>query len=138
MLKARVIDKNGSYLVVIENEDHAVDIYELSSLENVLEEYEELIWEWACERGLDNVFPITQAYKTIEEANELKEALQEGKIEEALDAIGDVFVTLVIISRLLGYNLIDCVKKAYNEIKNRKGKVINGIFIKEEDLQNQI
>lgn len=31
--------------------------------------------------------------------------------------------------------LIECIEAAYNEIANRKGKMINGVFVKEEDLK---
>lgn len=100
-----------------------------------LEKYEELIWNWAKERNLDKVLPFNQACKTVEEAIELREALRKGNLDEAKDAIGDVFVTLVICARLLKLTLIECVEYAYNQIKDRKGKIINGIFVKEKDLK---
>ena len=31
-------------------------------------------------------------------------------------------------------NFEDCIRQAYNEIKDRKGKMINGVFVKEADL----
>jgi hypothetical protein len=30
-----------------------------------------------------------------------------------------------------GYELVDCLNSAYNEIKNRQGKLVNGTFVKE-------
>lgn len=33
-----------------------------------------------------------------------------------------------------GTTLTDCLEYAYNSIKDRKGKMINGVFFKEEDL----
>jgi len=101
---------------------------------NKLKELEELIWQWAKERNLDKVDPFAQACKTVEEALELKEAIKNNNIDEIKDAIGDVFVTLVICSRLLNLKIEDCVEYAYNQIKDRKGRLICGIFVKEENL----
>lgn len=41
------------------------------------------------------------------------------------------------ISKALDYDFTDCLEMAYNEIKDRKGKWINGTFVKEEDLKNE-
>ena len=40
------------------------------------------------------------------------------------------------ISKALDYDFTDCFEIAYNEIKDRKGKWIDGTFVKEEDLPN--
>lgn len=32
------------------------------------------------------------------------------------------------------FEFLDCLESAYNEIANRKGKMINGTFVKEQDL----
>ena len=48
--------------------------------------------------------------------------------------MGDIFVTLIILCDQLNLDLIECLAMAYEKIKNRKGKTINGVFIKEEDL----
>lgn len=50
------------------------------------------------------------------------------------DAIGDIFVTLVIQSEMHGFSLNECVAKAWNEIKNRKGQMIDGQFVKDEGV----
>lgn len=49
--------------------------------------------------------------------------------------IGDVFVTLIILCEQLGITPAECLELAYNKISKRKGKTINGIFVKEEDLK---
>ena len=41
------------------------------------------------------------------------------------------------ISKAFNYGFVDCFKLAYNEIKDRKGKWIDGTFVKEEDLPNE-
>jgi hypothetical protein len=48
-----------------------------------------------------------------------------------IDAIGDVLVTIIILSYQLELNPWDCLESAYNEIKERKGQTIDGVFIKE-------
>ena len=47
---------------------------------------------------------------------------------------GDILVTLIILSKQLDIDLVECLDMAYNKIKKRKGKTINGTFVKEEDL----
>lgn len=41
------------------------------------------------------------------------------------------------ISKALDYDFTDCFEVAYNEIKDRKGKWIDGSFVKEEDLPDE-
>ena len=48
--------------------------------------------------------------------------------------MGDIFVTLIILCEQLNLDPVKCLSKTYEKIKSRKGKTINGTFIKEEDL----
>lgn len=52
--------------------------------------------------------------------------------------MGDVFVTLIILCDQLNLDPIECLDMAYEKIKDRKGKTINGVFIKEEDLKGDL
>ena len=54
--------------------------------------------------------------------------------KNAILEMGDVFITLIILCDQLGINPTLCLSMAYDKIKDRKGKTINGQFIKEEDL----
>ena len=54
--------------------------------------------------------------------------------KKAVLEMGDIFVTLIVLCEQLGINPTFCLSMAYNKIKDRKGKTINGQFIKEEDL----
>ena len=91
-----------------------------------------LIREWAAERGIyKKGDPKTQYLKLQEEAGELAKALLKNDRPEIEDAIGDCVVVLVNLAELCGMSLEDCVESAYNEIKNRKGKMENGTFKKE-------
>ena len=50
------------------------------------------------------------------------------------DAIGDTLVTIIVLAHQLDLDVTECLSIAYEEIKNRKGKMVNGTFVKEEDL----
>ena len=53
---------------------------------------------------------------------------------EAKDGVGDIVVTLICLCAQKGWSFEECVSLAYNEIKDRKGKLIDGVFLKEKDL----
>ena len=89
-----------------------------------------LVEWWSYERGLHTADPTKQLLKTFEEASEIGEALTKDKPEELKDGIGDTVVTLVILCQQLGIEIEDCVNTAYNEIKDRKGKLVGGTFVK--------
>lgn len=91
------------------------------------------IRDWAEERGIyEKGDPKTQTLKGVEEMGELAKAVVEKNDEAIRDAIGDVTVVLVSVAKLCGFNYEQCVNEAYQEIKNRKGRVENGTFIKYE------
>ena len=99
--------------------------------------YIKLIKKWAEKRKLfDYATPLSQALKTKEEAEELVEAIRKGNLNEIKDGIGDVFVTLIVLCSILKLRLEDCIAYAYNQIKDRKGKIINGQFVKEEENES--
>jgi NTP pyrophosphatase (non-canonical NTP hydrolase) len=92
----------------------------------------DLIRSWANERGIyDKGNSHTQYVKLMEEAGELAKALLDRDIPEVVDAIGDMVVVLTNLARLENFNIEDCIDSAYNEIANRKGKMINGTFVKQ-------
>jgi NTP pyrophosphatase (non-canonical NTP hydrolase) len=93
-----------------------------------------LIKLWAKDRNLLTADPIKQTLKLGEEFGELCQGLAKGNDELVIDSIGDMFVVLTILSEQLGVRIEDCVESAYLEIKDRKGKMINGVFVKESDL----
>jgi NTP pyrophosphatase (non-canonical NTP hydrolase) len=90
------------------------------------------IREWAEDRGLyDRGDSGTQYIKLMEEAGELAQALLKRDDAEIYDAIGDMVVVLTNLAHMEGAEIEDCIDSAYNEIKDRKGKMINGTFKKE-------
>jgi NTP pyrophosphatase (non-canonical NTP hydrolase) len=88
---------------------------------------------WARARGIDKADPSRQFLKVAEEFGEIAAALARGKDEELKDAIGDTFVTLVILAAQCGTSIEECAYLAYEEIKGRKGNMVDGVFIKEEE-----
>jgi NTP pyrophosphatase (non-canonical NTP hydrolase) len=92
----------------------------------------ERIQQWSIDRNLPTSDKKSQLVKVVEEVGEVAAAIARGDDELLQDAIGDVFVTIVILSQCSGLDFTECVRHAYNEIKDRKGKLVDGIFIKEE------
>lgn len=89
------------------------------------------IRQWAKERGIyEKGDPKTQLLKLIEETGELSKGILKLNQEEIVDAIGDCVVVLVNLSELCKLNFEDCVNSAFNQIKNRKGEMKNGTFVK--------
>ncbi len=90
-----------------------------------------LIRKWAKERGIyEKGDSKTQYIKLMEEAGELAKALLTNNRVEIKDAIGDMVVVLTNLAKLENMKLEDCVYSAYTEIANRKGKMVNGTFVK--------
>lgn len=88
---------------------------------------------WAeARRIVPNSTAMAQAIKTHEELGELMSALHRRNEGDAIDAYGDILVTLIIGADLAGIDLIDALAHAYDQIKDRKGILReDGVFIKE-------
>ena len=93
----------------------------------------QLIRDWAGERGLYTGGDTkTQYCKLMEEAGELGRAILKNDQEEFVDAIGDMVVVLTNLAHLGDTTIEHCIDSAYNEIKDRKGGMKNGTFVKDE------
>lgn len=96
---------------------------------------EQDIIAWATERGIfdpkHGSSKKRQADKTQEELNELFEAIECDNVIDAMDAIGDIMVTLAIQAHMWNLGLDECIEAAYQEIKDRKGQMVDGLFVKE-------
>jgi len=91
----------------------------------------QLIRDWATERGLYHGGDTkTQYCKLMEEAGELGRAILKENNDEFVDAIGDMVVVLTNLAHLGGVSIEHCIDSAYNEIKDRKGGMKNGTFVK--------
>lgn len=91
------------------------------------------VLQWGEARQIvQNGTAMGQAIKTSEEVNELLAAINKHSITEVKDAIGDVWVTLVMVAAILDLNLVDCFYHAYDQIKDRTGHLgADGIFYKD-------
>ena len=90
------------------------------------------IREWAEERGIyANGDPKTQALKLVEEVGETCRAILKGNQSDIEDGIGDAVVVLTNLAHLCNTDIEHCIESAYNEIKDRTGKMDNGTFKKD-------
>ena len=95
-------------------------------------ELECAVEEWAQEKGIMyKANPMAQALKTLEECTELCTAINNKDREEIIDAMGDIMVTLVIQAKIQNVSLESCLETAYKVISKRRGRMINGTFIKD-------
>ncbi len=92
----------------------------------------DLIRGLAKERGLyDKGYTKTQTLKLLEEAGEICRAVLKNNHDDVVDGIGDCVVVLTNLAELQGVSIEECIAQAYNEIKNRTGKMSNGTFKKD-------
>lgn len=90
---------------------------------------------WARERGLDRPSNSSnQIIKLMEEVGELSAAYNKGQQNKVIDSIGDIQIVLIILCMQLGLGYQMSLDEAYKQIKGRTGKMINGVFVKTEDL----
>lgn len=78
-------------------------------------------------------FRIAQFTKLQEEVDELKQAIEDDNLDEMIDAVGDIMVCLSIQAESFDFTLTECFVEAYNQIKDRKGKMVDGVFVKEAE-----
>jgi len=122
------------------------------------EELSALVLQWGEDKGIfAESTPLRQLDKTQEELDETREALQklvslgdqeildeklltedigslnleEDALLEAKDGIGDMLVTIILLAKMLNMDSVDCLQSAYDVIKKRKGKMVNGQFVKD-------
>ena len=90
------------------------------------------IKQWHRDRNLiDGATDKDQLAKLIQEMGELSDNICKGR--DVADDIGDMIVVLINSAERNNLSLTECVNHAYNDIKDRKGKMIDGIFVKEGD-----
>lgn len=100
-----------------------------------MNELKKNIEQWAVDRNLHAADPTKQMLKLGEEYGELCAGMARGDMFKIVDSIGDMFVVMTILSMQMGIDIQNCVQGAYDEIKDRKGRMVDGVFVKESDLQ---
>ena len=123
------------------------------------EELSALVLQWGEDKSIfAKSTPLRQLDKTQEELDETKEALQklasltdqqilseklltddpntldleEDALAEAKDGIGDMLVTIILLAKMVDMDTVDCLQSAYDVIKKRTGKMIDGQFVKDQ------
>lgn len=92
--------------------------------------------EWADDKDLIRFeYRFKQFEKVVEEVFELKEEMIQNNKKNTKLEFGDVIVTLIILSNQLNIDFVECLERAYDKISKRKGKTIDGTFVKEADLK---
>lgn len=96
--------------------------------------HDAVVW-WGYKRSIvSSKNTHKQFMKVTEELGELAEGINKDNQGQIKDSLGDILVTLIILSKDLDVDLLDCLRGAYDVIKDRTGKTVNGVFVKEEDL----
>ena len=89
------------------------------------------IVSWHHNRNLINGSTDHQQFeKLLEEVEELRKNIEHSQC--VIDDIGDIIVVLINIAHRNKYTLSECMEHAYGDIKDRKGQMVNGLFVKEK------
>lgn len=97
-----------------------------------LEELEHMIRGWHHDRNLiEGSSDKDQYLKLIQECGELSDNICKGR--DVADDIGDIITVLINIATRNKLTLVACLEQAWDDIKDRKGTMVDGIFVKEED-----
>lgn len=98
-----------------------------------MEELVNKIAQWHRDRNLiDGSTDKDQYMKLIQEAGELSDNICKGR--DISDDIGDMMVVLINIATRNNLTITECLEAAYNDIKDRKGRMVDGVFVKEADF----
>ena len=92
----------------------------------------EKVNQWFFDRDLDEGDGLGQIKKLKEEVQELEDAHAANNFAEETDSVGDITVVLIGYCLQRGLDFERCLESAYNEIKGRTGKVVNGVYVKDE------
>ena len=103
------------------------------STEGLCENLIYMIRQWHHDRNLiDGATDKDQVCKLIQEVGELSDNVWKGN--DIKDDIGDIIVVLINIAERNNVTIAECLDQAYNDIKDRKGTMVDGIFIKETTM----
>jgi len=110
----------------VENPDNDKPVSTLSYfIDNVV--------RWHHDRNLiEGSTDKDQTLKLLQELGELSDSVCKGR--DIKDDIGDMLVVMLNITTRNGVTLSECLARAWDDIKDRKGKMVDGIFVKEADL----
>ena len=96
-----------------------------------MDELVKKVEQWHYDRNLiDGATDKDQVLKLLQELGELSDNVCKGN--DIRDDIGDMLVVMINILARNKLTLDECLEVSYNDIKDRKGKMVDGIFVKEE------
>jgi len=94
-----------------------------------------LVRQWGQDRNITGpnakATVDSQFKKLLEEVDEIREGIEKKDQHEIVDGIGDATVVLILLAELAGVRFETCLLAAYEEIRNRKGSIIDGQFVKQ-------
>ena len=97
-----------------------------------MEELIHKVRRWHYDRNLINgSTDKDQFLKLVQECGELSDNICKGR--DVRDDIGDILVVLINIAERNAVDLSECLEVAYDDIKDRKGRMVDGVFIKESE-----
>lgn len=95
-------------------------------------DWQKRVEQWAEDRNLvAGSNAKMQLSKLLEEVGELASAVAIGDISGIEDGIGDAAVVLCIMAKQCDLSFEDCLEVAWDDIKDRKGRIVDGLFVKE-------
>lgn len=104
----------------------------MSSMEQVIDR----VIQWGQDRNIiGGSTALAQQKKLEEEVGEIRAALEANDGAEVIDGIGDALVVLIMQAGILGVRIEDCLAQAYEVIRHRKGKIHEGVYVKEADFE---
>ena len=93
--------------------------------------------EWGIDKGIigpnGKADEHTQFAKLCEEVDELRMGIIKDNHDEKIDAIGDCAVVLILLADIIGVPFESCLSSAYHVIKSRTGKMVGGVFVKDNN-----
>lgn len=118
-------NKENNYTGTIKN----MELENAESLESLIKK----VIQWHYDRNLiHGSSDKDQTLKLLQELGELSDSVCKNK--DISDDIGDMLVVMLNIAERNNVSLDQCLLRAWNDIKDRKGKMVDGIFVKESDL----
>ena len=105
-----------------------ITVEEPETLESVVKK----VQNWHRDRNIiEGSTDKDQTLKLLQELGELSDSVCKEK--DIKDDIGDMLVVMINIATRNNVSLLDCLARAWDDIKDRKGRMVDGIFVKEGD-----
>ena len=100
-----------------------------------LNDLELSVSQWAHDRNLiKGTTPDKQFIKLVEEIGEVAACLAKDQRHKLKLEMGDMLVVLIILAEQNNMTINECLLETWHKIKDRKGMMVDGFFIKEQDL----